>query len=78
MPDYLLLLLGGGLGFAGFIMSWPQTSNQQLWILYLAVFYVLWGIVHHARTDGLQAKVIAEYVGVAILLTATLTMALQY
>jgi asparagine N-glycosylation enzyme membrane subunit Stt3 len=77
-PDYLLLFLGLGLGFAGFMMSWPHTLLQQLWIFYLAAFYILWGVVHHIRTDSLHKKVVAEYVGVAILLTAALTLSLQY
>lgn len=77
-PDYILLCLGLGLGFIGFIGSWPETNWQQVWVFYLAAFYVLWGIIHHSRTDGFHWKVVAEYFGVAVLLTATLLLALQY
>ena len=75
---YLVLFLGVSFGLAGYLSSWPNSSWQQLWILYLANFYILWGIIHHARLGSLQWKIIAEYAGVATILVAALLLALRY
>lgn len=36
-------------------------------VIAVAVAYVLWSIVHHARSGDLHPKVVLEYVGIAIL-----------
>ena len=78
LPDYLVLFLGIGLGLAGYLSSWPNGDWQQIWVLYLANFYILWGVIHHARLKSLQWKILAEYVGVATILAVALLLALRY
>lgn len=54
----LLAILGAGLAISFF------SSNRSVQILSLiltALFYVLWGIIHHRLHHDLTAKIVVEY-----------------
>lgn len=43
-----------------------NKAMEQLIALGMALIYVLWGIIHHHRADKVTAKIVLEYVLVAI------------
>ena len=40
---------------------------KNLAVYSMAGLYVLWGVIHHRATDHLRAKVVLEYILVAVL-----------
>ncbi|HCC84408.1 MAG TPA: hypothetical protein DEP87_01890 [Candidatus Pacebacteria bacterium] len=64
---YLSLVLGlAGLA-AIFWFLWPNRLALRLVSLVLGVFYVLWGTVVHLKSGRVSLRVVAEYLGVALL-----------
>ncbi len=59
----------------GIILMFSATPNKQLQMLIfviMAVFYVIWGVLHHLVNHELSAKIVVEYIligalGVAIM-----------
>lgn len=60
----LAILVFGTLAFFHF-QRYPQAQIMSVFLT--ASFYVLWGIVHHYLEGDLHARVIMEYVAVALL-----------
>ena len=59
---YTSLILIFTLGF--FLMS-ISSSNRQLQmgiVVFIALSYVLWGILHHLLNHDLSSKIVIEYV----------------
>ena len=79
LTDYGVLTLGVVVCLLGFLLSWPFIPWQQFWVIAFALFYITWGCWHHYKTDRhLPVAVMAEYVGVAVLIAATLFFAISY
>ncbi|MBU2577297.1 hypothetical protein KKA69_00530 [Patescibacteria group bacterium] len=60
----LFILIFGALAFFYF-QRVPQV--QVLSVFITAVFYVVWGIVHHYLEEDLHLRVVLEYAAVALL-----------
>lgn len=73
IPHYLVLFLILGLGFLGFWYFSYQERAQQVIVLAVAAFYVLWGVAHHTLEENLNLKIVVEYTTVAAL-AATLLL----
>ncbi len=58
---YLSLLAILGAGFLIIIFS-ADKSLQLLVLILTALFYILWGIIHHHLHHDLTAKIVVEYV----------------
>ncbi len=62
--------------FLGFILIISLSVNKSLQLavfIVLALFYVIWGLLHHYMNHELMTKVVVEYIliaslGVAIML----------
>jgi len=65
--DYLILVFGFGGGLAAFFYFSGQDSVKVVIVLALALFYLLWGIIHHASKKDLHLKVILEYLLISLL-----------
>lgn len=70
----LLTILSGGV--ISFLYVRPHTGLQFLISVITAVSYVLWGIIHHMGKKDLHAKIVIEYVLIALIAVAMLSMAL--
>jgi hypothetical protein len=57
-----------------FLAAWPNTFYQQLCVLALVVFYIIWGGVTHVKTDHFTKRVLSEYVGIGVLAGLLLLM----
>ncbi len=60
--DYILLT---GLVSAAILLILFYNGNknyQEFTIIGLSLLYIVWGIIHHARENRLQARIILEYV----------------
>ncbi len=67
----LVILLGG---FATFYYVKPNTSLQLVVGVVTSIFYVFWGLIHHALQKDLHQKIVVEYLlmgAIAIVLLAT-------
>ncbi|MBI2028308.1 MAG: hypothetical protein HYT07_01740 [Candidatus Levybacteria bacterium] len=70
---YLALIL---ILILGFLLAYINSSNRQIQILavvFTAISYVFWGILHHLFNHDLSMKIMVEYVligslGLAIIL----------
>lgn len=64
---YLILLF---ILLFGILSFWYLRTNQQaqmVSVFLTAVFYVLWGIIHHYIEGDLHIRIIMEYLAIAIL-----------
>lgn len=71
----LLCILFGGL--ATFLATRGTPSLQAVVGVVTSLFYVAWGIIHHALEGDLHAKVVIEYMligGIAIILITTMLL----
>lgn len=59
---YSALLLILGMGFLGAYLSSPQRTLQMAIVVVTTVFYVSFGILHHALNHDLHTKIVIEYV----------------
>lgn len=68
---YIVLVIGLWTGFFFFFhFSFDKTLQIMVGIL-LAVFYSIWGIVHHIWEKDLTAKIVLEYLlvsGIAVVI----------
>jgi hypothetical protein len=58
---YLFLILGFGVFIAAFLGFWPNRNLQRISILGVTIFYFLWGITTHVKTDSFTKRVALEY-----------------
>lgn len=64
---------------AGFLLAiqFTRRADQMLTVVILAVFYVLWGIVHHIVCHNINTKIVVEYIIIASLAIAVISFLLQ-
>lgn len=67
LPHYLPLLGLFSAGILAFLLFSYDQAFQMIVAISVAVFYVVWGIIHHAINKDLYLAVIIEYVAVASL-----------
>lgn len=66
MLEYVILIVGF-LSFGILIFLFRHNySILVLILLFLSVFYTLWGIIHHALEGRLTKTIAAEYIGFSI------------
>ncbi len=63
---YLTLILGLSVFVMAFLGVWPNRNLQRLAIAGVTVFYFVWGIISHVKTDTLNKRVALEYAAVAL------------
>ena len=63
--DYLALFSVFCLSLLFFAYFGFDPLIQQIIILAVAVFYILWGIIHHKLAGDYHPKVLGEYAAVA-------------
>ncbi|MDE2589433.1 MAG: hypothetical protein KGL95_07185 [Patescibacteria group bacterium] len=44
-----------------------QKSLQVAVVILMALFYVIWGVVHHAIEHSFSIKIMLEYIAIALL-----------
>jgi len=64
---YLVLLLILAVGLVSFIFFQRFPQAQIMSVFLTAVFYVLWGVVHHYLEGDLHLRIILEYAAVGLL-----------
>jgi hypothetical protein len=73
-----LLLLTSGVFFLVFLSIFKGDHTKQFIVVSLFVmYYIFWGIIHHARDQSLHLKVVLEYIfigAIALFLLRTLLM----
>ncbi len=74
--DFFLLALILALGLGGLIFFRFEVASQIAVVAIMAVFYVLWGILHHLHDQNLTVRVILEYISMAALVTFILVILL--
>lgn len=62
---FLFTVLGIGLLMTFLYQGYPAT--QQLIVITMAGFYVLWGMVYHHLKGDTHPKIVIEYVLIALL-----------
>jgi len=60
----LLVVLIFGVGSAAFLHG--QKQLQITMIIVTSLFYVIWGVVHHAVHHSFSIKIMLEYIAIAI------------
>jgi hypothetical protein len=71
---YSILVVGLILGVVLFLGAWPDRNLQRITAVVMAIFYVLWGVITHFKTNHITKKVILEYLGVGLLAGLLLTL----
>ena len=75
---YLVLVLGLGVFFI-LLSMFKNNSTVSLFIsLGGSLFYVLWGIIHHAVERRLHKDIILEYIIIGIFMFLLLSTAIVY
>lgn len=64
--DYTVLIVGLLFSFAQFFNYLNMPEIQKDIILLTAVFYFVWGVIHHAIRKDLTIKIIVEYLAFAL------------
>lgn len=64
---YISLVIFLGIATLMFMATWPDRDYQRYLILLIAVFYFLWGVVSHTKSQRLTNKILFEYFGVSVL-----------
>lgn len=59
---YISLILILGLGFIALRFSYPNRKLEVSVLVLTVIFYVTWGIVHHAINHSLNSKIVVEYI----------------
>lgn len=65
--DYFALLCLQLVGVWGIFWFNYNPNIQFLSIIYMAISYITWGILHHSRTKDLHIKIVVEYILFAII-----------
>jgi len=63
--DYFVLAIGLSLGMAVYLLFMGQAMLQAGSAIATGLFYILWGVVHHAREGDFHLKIILEYTLIA-------------
>jgi hypothetical protein len=75
--EYILLLISAAC-YLTFLSLFKGEHGKQLVVSFLFItYYILWGIIHHARDQSLHLKVVLEYIligALAMLLLRSLLM----
>lgn len=59
--------------FLIFISLFSGQRLKQLFILaFFIIYYILWGVVHHAREQTLSLKIMIEYLAIGAIAMAVL------
>lgn len=61
----LAAILIAGVLVAGYLHG--QKQMQIAIVVLIAVFYVVWGIVHHIAEHSFSIKIVLEYIAIAVL-----------
>ena len=64
---YLVVLVTQGLGLLAIALNNGQRTLQVLFLVLMASFYILWGVIHHYIHHDLHPKVVLEYVLMGVL-----------
>ncbi len=72
LSDFLILIiiLTTNLGAIYYFRSF--SAAKSFFSLFLALTYILWGILHHYRDRDLSMKIILEYAGFGFLIALLL------
>ncbi len=62
MFEYFLLLLSGICFLFFFSLFKGHHEKQFIVSIVFISYYILWGIIHHARDQSLHLKVVLEYI----------------
>ncbi len=60
----LLIVLALGIGLAMYVHG--QKQLQVALVVLTSIFYVVWGVVHHAVHHSFSIKIMLEYIAIAI------------
>jgi len=71
---YLFLILGLILITTLFLAVWPNRAAQRIVVMFLGIFYFMWGVITHLHTIQLTKRVLYEYASVAVLATVLLLL----
>lgn len=64
---YISLFLIFGFGLLGISLAYSSKKLQAEILILTAVFYVIWGILHHRVNHRLNSKIVIEYILIAAL-----------
>ncbi|MBU0576894.1 hypothetical protein KJ654_04550 [Patescibacteria group bacterium] len=64
---YIILIIGLVLGVILFLGAWPDRQTQRMVAISIAVFYLLWGVLTHFKTNQITGRVVLEYLGIGTL-----------
>lgn len=65
--EYIILFLGLITFFILLVIFRYEAFALRMVALLGSLFYIVWGIIHHAADDRLTLSVILEYVSISIL-----------
>lgn len=71
---YFILITGVTVWVVLFMGMWPNRQAQRLIVAGMALFYFLWGVSTHFKTQVITKKVIYEYGMIATLAGLLLTL----
>ena len=60
-----------------FLHAWPNRTMQKMISISMGVFYFLWGIVVHVKSDHISTKIVFEYFAMALLSVCLLLLLLN-
>jgi hypothetical protein len=76
--DYFLLFFGLGV-FLFLLYVFKYNTTLSLFIsLGGSLFYMLWGIVHHALEKRLHREIVLEYILIGVFMFALLSVVIIY
>jgi hypothetical protein len=71
---YFILFLGLGIFVFSFLAAWPDRFMQRMVILSVSIFYFLWGVLTHFKSEHISRAIILEYAGMSALVSVLLLL----
>lgn len=74
---YMSLIAIFALGIFLMSLAMPNKQLQMLIFVIMAIFYVIWGVLHHFINHELSNKIVVEYILIATLGVAVMFFLLK-
>ena len=65
--EYMLLITSAALFLTFLSVFKGQPTKQSIVSAVFILYYIVWGIIHHARDQSLHLKIVLEYIAIGAL-----------
>jgi hypothetical protein len=71
---YVVLVVGLVALTVAFMAVWPNRMSERGLILAISLFYFLWGVITHVKSEHISRRIVFEYASIALLASVALLL----